>query len=76
MRETRTDVVELQKGRVRSFRPARPTRVIAVRGTCWITDSEQGGDQITRAGDEMMLQPGAHVVIEALVDSEILLQAA
>jgi hypothetical protein len=71
-----TDVVELPKGGVRSIRPVRPTRVVAVRGTCWITDSDQGGDQITRAGDELLLQPGAHVVIEALIDSEILLQAA
>lgn len=76
VRNTQTDMMELPKGGVRSFRPGRPTRVVAVRGTCWITDSDQGGDQITRAGDELLLQPGAHIVIEALIDSEILLQAA
>jgi hypothetical protein len=69
---TNTSTLPLAAGQVATLRDAQGTRIECLSGSLWITQQDEGRDIVLASGDQVILDRGGKVVVQAFKPSLVL----
>ncbi|MBI3156676.1 MAG: DUF2917 domain-containing protein [Burkholderiales bacterium] len=75
MIETRELLIEIERGKIVPMKDARGMRVVCTRGVVWITQHRCTEDVILGAGQSLQVAACGALVVQALRDASVTLQA-